>query len=139
MAVPNASAYRDCSATEILRSVQLINVGKGQAMWQIVNTIAEESGAPTPAIECQSIESGLAMVRHGLGAMIVPSYISTFGSREQKEKILFVRFSDGERMRHTASYTRTVCLFYRKEQFLTQSEKDFIFCVQNVLTKNKNK
>ena len=137
LAVPNFSAYRDSSATEILREVQLINVGKGQAMWQIVNAIAEESGAPIPAIECQSIESGLAMVRHGLGAMIVPSYISAFGSREQREKILFVPFSDGEHMRYAASYTRTVCLFYRKEQFLTQSEKDFISCVENVLTQNK--
>ncbi len=133
LATPNDPAYVEYTATELLRKVPLINVGKGQAMWQTVNAIAEECGAPTPVIECQSIESGLALVRHGLGAMIVPSYIATFGSREQREKILFVPFSERAHARQAISYTRIVCLFYRKEQFLTRAEKDFIACVQDVL------
>lgn len=136
LAVPNRPEYTGRSVRELLRGARLINVGRGQAMWQTINAIAEENGAQIPEIECQSIESALALVRHGLGAMVVPSYIAEFGSQEQREHIAFLPFSKEERMHRKTAHTRTVCLFYRKEQFLTQAEKDFIACVKNVLKKN---
>ena len=106
-------------AKEVLTSFPLISVGRGQAMWQIMNEIASDKGIRKPEIECQSIESALALVKRGIGAMLVPSYFDV----ESNDDIRFLPLENSE------EYKRTVCLFYRKEQFLTQAEKDFIDCV----------
>ena len=135
LAVPNSFGVSPSASTsEILASVPLINVGKGQAIWQKVNAITDAAGIQRPDIECQSIESGLALVRRGLGCMIVPSYIEKFGS-SQNESISFVSFSKEEQESWNVDTKRKVCLFYRKEQFLTESEKDFIDCVKNIFKK----
>ena len=117
------------TAKEILASSPLISLGKGQAMWQMLNGIVEEMCLPKPAIECQSIESAMALVKRGIGAMIVPSYIA----REGSGAVHFLPL-DGL---GKAEYKRRVCLFYRKSQFLTQAEKDFIRCV--ITAENKRK
>ena len=117
-----------CSTTdEAIKSLPLITVGEGQAMWKTANRIIREIGANAAAIECQSIESGLSLVEKGLGAMIVPSYIADFGA-ERREGIRFLSLplSEGQ------TYRRTICLFYRKEQYLTQAEKTFISCLDEI-------
>ena len=128
LATPNGSEYAGRSTAELLATIPLINVGQGQAMWQTVNAITDAIGIRRPDIECQSIESGLALVKHGLGSMIVPSYIRDFGTDSQKTSVLFHSFSEEERARLNVPMERRVCLFYRNEQFLTQAEKDFIDC-----------
>jgi len=122
LAAPKAQA-QGLSVKEILMSMPLISVGRGQAMWQTLNDITQDMGIPSPEIECQSIESALALVKRGIGATIVPSYIAT----EENDKVCFMPLDD-------EAEKRSVCVFYRKEQFLTQSEKIFIECVTN---KNK--
>ena len=61
-------------------------------------------------------------MKHGLGAMIDPSYIA-------REKNDTVRFLSLDGIGGTDLKKRRVCLFYRKEQFLTKAEKDFIDAV----------
>ena len=119
LAVPAGKSYRSKDAIEILKNSTLISVGKGQVMWQTLNSILEGLNLPSPEIECQSIESGLSLVRRGLGVAIVPSYIA----RETDEKINFYPFECTKKTK-----TRKICIFYRKEQFLTLSERDFIEC-----------
>lgn len=137
LAVPNVPEYSHLSTVDILRSLPLINVGRGQAMWQTTNAITDALKIKKPDIECQSIESGVAMVRHGLGAMIVPSYIADFGTQLQKANISFLPFSQENREKWELPMERRVCLFYRKEQFLTQSEKDFINCANDFLKEHQ--
>ena len=120
------------SAIELLQTSPLISVGRGQAMWQTMQRIVREVGGRPPEIECQSIESAMALVKHGLGAMLVPSYIAEFGTAEQNRNILFLPLPT----EWAKAYQRDVCLFYRKEQFLTQAEREFIACVEHIKQKH---
>lgn len=118
LAVSKKNSQKSDTAMDILATSPLINVGKGQAMWQTLNEILDKMNLSQPNIECQSIESALALVKKGIGAMIVPSYIS----RAHSESVNFMPLDE-------IGTSRRVCLFYRKEQFLTQAERDFIDCV----------
>ncbi len=113
-------------ATTLMRTLPIISVGKGQSMRRTLTEISNKLGAPAPEIECQSIESGLALVKRGLGVMLAPSYIKAFSSPEHLSKIEFLPFSE----EISRNLTRKVCVFYRKEQFLTSAERDFIFSVK---------
>lgn len=123
---------------EALREEPFINVGSGQTMWKIANEIIKNVGADKPDIECQSIESALALVKRGLGVMIVPSYIAQYGSEEQKNQLEFLELPTEAYQKQPTTFKRKVCLFYRKSQVLSQAEKDFIFCVkEKVLAENQ--
>lgn len=120
-------------AQDILLSTPLVTVGKGQAMWQTTTEIASSMGIREPEIECQSIESALALVKHGIGAMILPDYIANFDNGENNRLLRFISLSDDESSLPKKSYKRQICIFYRKEQFLTQTERDFIECVKSTV------
>lgn len=121
LAAPKSSALEK-DGESLMRTLPIISVGKGQIMRRTLSEISEKIGAPMPEIECQSIESGLALVKRGLGVMLAPSYIRSFGSSDQLSKIEFLPLPN-EISNHL---TRTVCIFYRKEQFLTSAERIFI-------------
>lgn len=116
------SAAKD-NYEDVLRSHPGISVGRGQAMWQVMRGISDELALPKPEIECQSIESALSLVKRGLGAMVVPSYIAKAHSE--------IRFLPIDAKAAKAA-ERRVCLFWRHEQFLTDAEKKFIECTVNV-------
>lgn len=134
LAVVEKNPVSGASLADILQSYPLISVGKGQAMWVTLQDIAKKIGVREPDIECQSIESALALVKRGLGVMIVPSYIRDFGTYEQNKNVTFVPLAQIAPS-FVTSHTRTVALCYRKEQFLSQAEKTFIACVQTALPK----
>lgn len=127
------AAPKDSSQTKdalkLMQSMPIISVGKGQSLYRTLSLISDRIGAPTPKIECQSIESGLSLVKRGLGVMLVPSYIEAFGSAEQLSKIDFLPLP----REISEDLTRTVCIFYKKEQFLTLAERDFISCIINTV------
>ena len=128
LAAPKRLCQDNSSATSLLLSLPIISVGKGQSMWQTLSEISEEIGAPSPQIECQSIESGLSLVKRGLGVMIAPSYIEKFGTFSQNEDVVFLPVKRDI----LSEMERNVCIFYRKEQFLAKSERDFISCAKNL-------
>lgn len=132
LAVPKRKCKNNTSAKEILMSSTVINVGKGQVMWQMLNEIVDDIGICKPEIECQSIESALSLVKKGIGVMIVPSYISREYKNRQNSEVEFLPLTDISQSNSVSSYKRKVCLFYRKEQFLSQSEKIFIDCVKEI-------
>lgn len=111
------------SYEDVLRYHPGISVGKGQAMWQVMCGITDELKLPKAEIECQSIESALALVKRGLGVMVVPSYIA-----KSHAEIRFLPVN----AKAAKSAERRVCLFWRREQFLTDAEKKFIECTVNV-------
>lgn len=121
LAIPSKDYQPNRDFNYYIKKLNLISVGKGQAMWQILNTLLDEINVSAPNIECQSIESALSLVKKGLGATIVPSYIT----RNNDDNIKFVSLNKNSQEK----YQRKICIFYRKEQFLTQSEKDFIDCI----------
>lgn len=123
LALPASAAY--AHAEEGIRALPLITVGAGQAMWKTAMCIMRELNVSNAAIECQSIESGLSLVEQGLGGMIVPSYVSAF-DKKRRANIRFLPLSASE------AYERKICLFYRKDQFLTQAEKAFISCLDQI-------
>ncbi|MBO5287173.1 MAG: LysR family transcriptional regulator [Clostridia bacterium] len=123
------------SALELLNSIPLISVGKGQIMWQAMRNILSELSISEPIIECQSIESALALVKRGIGATLVPSYVFDFSNRENGD-LAFYQLPLESYPELASSLERQVCLFYRKEQFLTQAEHDFIDCVKQISSKN---
>lgn len=126
LVAPKKLCNENTNAKELMLSLPIISVGKGQAMRHTLYEISEEIGAPAPEIECQSIESGLSLVKRGLGVMIAPSYIEDFGSAEQNKELAFFKIP----RQNAAETERKVYIFYRKEQFLTKAEKDFIFCAK---------
>lgn len=123
-----------CSAEDVLtivRERQMISVGKGLALWHLTQTLIDSIGASLPAIECQSIETALSFVKCGLGATLVPSYIVQFGSAEQNRELQFLNLPT-EQFPDSAAYRRQICLFYRRERWLTQAEQAFIACAKEV-------
>ena len=119
------------NAESLLRTLPIISVRKGQSMHKTLSLICDKIGVPSPLIECQSIESGLALVKRGLGVMLSPSYIKAFSSDEQLSLIEFLPLSE----KISSNLTRTVCIFYRKEQFLTSAERDFIAAAKRSVRK----
>ena len=117
------------SAEDAIRTLPLITAGHGQAMWRLLMSVAGELGISRPAIECQSIESALALVKRGIGATAVPSYVR----RDRSDSFRLFTIPRGV----AESYTRKVCLFYRKEQFLSRAERELIECIVKLEEKDK--
>lgn len=124
LAVPKEMALLD--AIEILRTQPVISIGSGLRLWRVLNFVLDDVGGNTPQIECQSIESALSLVKKGFGATIVPSYIVKYSAAEQHKGVVFKNLPEACYQRLAAELEREVCLFYRKEQFLTDVEKTFI-------------
>jgi len=130
-AVPRALDSHS-SLDEKLLTLPHISVGKGQYMWHVMETVLHAIGGKEPCIECQSIESAMALVRQGIGTMFVPSYIRDFGSVEQNKGVHFYKLPRDHYPGLKPMAKRKVSLFYRREQFLTQAEKSFISCAKEV-------
>lgn len=130
LAAPKNVLCRFSSAMDMLKNSLLITVGRGQVLWQTMCSIADYVGAESPLIECQSVEAALAMVRCGLGITVIPSYISEFGADSQNQGVEFVKLPAELSEQILSESRRTVCVFYRREQFLSAAEKVFIECAR---------
>lgn len=124
-------------ALDILHSSPIISGGKGQKMWEILNDIQTQTGGGDALIECQNIVTAMALVQAGLGVMLVPSYMAKAINREADSRypLNTVRFLPLDLTAYptlAVAINRKVCIFYRKEQFLSKSEKNFIQCAVEV-------
>ena len=135
LAVPAASFPTSQTVEDVLRSIPLIGLLQSLALGQTAKALAEHLGVKAPRIECQSIESAFSLVQNGLGATLVPSYVADF--QEENGKVRFLTLDDVAFSFLSAAKKRSVCLFYRKDQFLTNTEKSFIACLKKLYgTKN---
>ena len=123
------------SALKILKSTPLITIGRGQTMRQTMNKLIDEVGADIPKIESQSIESAFSMVKRGLGATIIPSYIYDFENPDEKKKLNFYKLSHND-FSSISNISRKVCIFFKKEQYLSEAEKKLISCIKNLKHEN---
>lgn len=112
------------SARQILQTRTMISIGSGLQLWFLTNKILEFMGSREAALECQSIESALALVRQGLGSMLVPSYIAKHPSAGAG--LRFLSLPEDCRQRFAGELRRDLCLFYRSSSFLTEAELCFI-------------
>lgn len=131
-----AKYNRSASSIELLKTLPLISGGKGQIMWDLLNDVQLEIGCQKAIIECQNMVTAIALVRAGVGAMLVPSYMIGYGHNEKLEDgtvisdgIKFISLPMEDYPTLAPVMQRKVCLYYRKEQFLSRAEKDFIQCV----------
>ena len=131
VAVPSDMKYMNVQ--EVLQNGEFINIGNGQRMWEVLNMILNDMRGKNPRIECQSIESALSLVKKGLGAMLVPSYIVEYYKKEQKRDVVFKELPMQCYQGNEMAFVREVCMFYRKEQFLSQEEKLFIETCKRVI------
>ena len=120
------------SLEEVLLTLPHISVGRGQYMWNVMESVLRATDGKEPVIECQSIESAMSLVRKGMGTMFVPSYIRDYGSSDQNRGVHFYQLPLERYPCLKGATIRKVSLFYRKEQFLTQAERSFIQCAKEV-------
>ena len=138
LAVPRVLDNHSTPEEKIL-TLPHISIGRGQYMWNVMETVLHALGGKEPAIECQSIESAMALVKQGIGAMLVPSYIRDYGSDEQNKNVHFYQLPLDQYPFLKSTTKRKVSLFYRREQFLTQAEKSFIKCAKEVASVSSTK
>ncbi len=117
------------NAKDAIRTLPTISVGQGQTMWHTLHSLIDEVGGVQPKIECQSIESAIALVRRGLGATLVPSYVMNLSDEEDNADIEFLSFSKTKSLP-----TRKVCLFYKSRELLTRVEGELIRSIKNLFT-----
>ena len=132
LAVPRQWECDNKDVLDVLNNKQLISTGNGQALWHVMQNLLKNIGVSPPNIECKSIETSLAFVKSGFGAALVPSYIANYGTKELKDKVDFFQLPDNISSNDTVKYQRKICLFYRKNQYLSFSERCFINCVKEV-------
>lgn len=131
LAVP-AQTNADGAPAAPLGETPLIGLGRGQYLRDTLDALRGDAAQAPPDIECINIETAVALVRAGLGATIVPSYIAEYGAVGDGIRFLPVDAAGG------AEHSRRVCAFYRKEQFLTPSEKRFLACAKSVCAPMRN-
>ncbi len=132
LAAPVSICKENADSLHILRTAPLIQVGKGLNLWRTMGELTDALNIKSPEIECQSIESALALVKRGIGATIVPSYVAKYGSDEQNSSIRFLPLPIEASEEAVGNRKRKVCLFFRKEQFLSNAEKELISCIKEI-------
>ena len=120
LAVPKGAKAR--SINDVFSDLNIIASGKGQLMTDLLDIMPDH----VSTIECQNTITALSMVRAGIGAALVPSYMSDYGSDDG------IEFRDIP-SRLSSNTRREVCIFYRREQFLSTSEKIFIECAKEIV------
>jgi LysR family hydrogen peroxide-inducible transcriptional activator len=113
LAVPKDNSIH--SFDEAMKKYKIISPVKGQ----ILAKVMEKINYSVSDIECHNIVTALSLVSHGIGATIVPSFICQY---ENDNNISLIPLPN----EISSEINRTVCIFYRKEQFLSKAERLFI-------------
>ncbi len=121
LAVP--SSCKALTAEEVLSGTPMISPGSNLYLGRVMAEILREFDSPKQIAEVQSIETSLGLVRKGIGSAIVPTYVADYG---KIENVTFMELPGHLREKVSSALDRHVCIFYRKEQFLTQAERDFV-------------
>lgn len=110
-----ADRHKNLSFKKAFETHNIIASGKGQLLTGLLDSMPEH----TSVIECQNSITALELVRSDIGAALVPSYMADYGNTDA---IAFLPLPP----KQTEAIQRTVCVFFRKEQFLSSAEKTFI-------------
>ncbi|MBE5753786.1 MAG: LysR family transcriptional regulator [Clostridiales bacterium] len=122
LAVPKDKCPKSKDLNEIFSSLTFIRGGTFTGIWKkLSEEIISNYDVSKSEILCQSVESAFDLVKQGLGVSIVPSYMVSNYVNTVEFLPLYTKVDP----------KRKVCLFYRKEQFISSVEKTFIDCVIN--------
>lgn len=113
------TAGRRCPAVDFreMAGETFVTLGETQPTQKRLDEMCAAEGIEiNTAVECRTIETQFAMVRAGIGAALIPSGFSLFGSEEKVEYFSFVQ---------SVPY-RDVAVVYRKDQYLSKAVKDLI-------------
>lgn len=124
-----ASGYPERSVLDQLKSSTIVSLTKGTRTGDMLSQLLDSQDIHSPSLHCTTIESALSMVKAGLGITIVPSYIAKFGHDDG------LRFEPIPDEMAESLKPSKFCLFYRKNQFLTQAEAAFIDCARRVVSR----
>lgn len=114
-------------------SLPFISLHEGQQLRNALDILTGNSVRPRYTSDYQ--ESAMALVKHGFGVTLVPSYWKLIDSGAGIKYYPIAIPDDlttDDRNRLMAVINRRIGIFYRKEQFLSEAEKAYILAAKNV-------
>lgn len=113
------------------QTIPFVSLHEGQQLRNALDILSH--GTIQPLYDSDYVESAMALVKHGFGATLVPSYWKLMDNANSIHyypiKIPDDLATD-EKNRLLAVINRRIGIFYRKEQFLSEAEKAYIKCAQ---------
>ncbi len=113
--------------------IPFVSLHEGQQLRNALDILMKRKVTPLYTSEYQ--ESAMALVNHGFGAAIVPSYWKLIDDSPDIVYYPIAIPNDltlDEKNRLTAVINRKIGIFYRKEQFLSEAEKAYIAAAKKV-------
>lgn len=141
LAVPKSLVHKVQTALENnsevdlrkLRDVPFISVQEGQYLRNALDLLLGEQ--VVPEYECQYIESALALSKMGIGVTLVPSYICDYDYSDADGNMEFYELFCQNDSKIQQTLNRKVCMFYRKDRFLSDAHRDLVTCCKDICAK----
>lgn len=114
-------------------SIPFVSLHEGQQLRNALEILTK--GTVKPLYTCDYQESAMALVKHGFGATLVPSYWRLIDNSPDISYFPITIPTDlslTEKNRLMAVINRRIGIFYRKEQFLSDAEKAYISAAKKV-------
>jgi len=113
-------------------TVPIISLHPGQQLRNALDILS--GGTQPPICHCEYVSSAMALVRSGFGVTLAPFYWKIAEADQDSIRFYPVavpeRLPQSEQNKLMAVMRRRICIFYRKEQFLSLAERDFIRSAQ---------
>lgn len=110
-----------------------ISLHKGQRLRYALDLLTHNQAKPL--YDSDYLESAMALVNHGFGVTLVPSYWKLMNDGQEIKYFPISIPTDlptDEKNRLKAIINRRIGIFYRKEQFLSEAEKGFIRAAKTI-------
>ena len=118
-------------------SLPFISLHEGQQLRNALSILTNDS--IEPKYYCEYLESAMALVGNGLGVTLAPSYWKIINPGNNKIRFFPLSIPESvpeDRLQKLNSILfRHIGIFYRKEQFLSSLEREFIDCAKTVCAK----
>lgn len=115
-------------------SAPFVSLHEGQQLRNALDILTH--GNARPLYDSDYLESAMALVKNGFGVTLAPSYWKLMYSESEAVSYFPISVPEnletGERNRLLRIINRRIGIFYRKEQFLSDTEKDYIRCAKEV-------
>ena len=114
-------------------SAPFVSLHEGQQLRNALDILT--SGKVKPLYDSDYLESAMALVKNGFGVTLVPSYWKMIENRSDISYYPIMipdTLTADERNRLMAVIHRRIGIFYRKEQFLSETEKSYIRAAKEV-------